>query len=421
MPQSPKQICIVGLGYVGLPLAAAIARAGLSVSGYDIQQQRIDELQAGFDRTNELSKDDLQKASLHLTTDPAIIADADVIIVTVPTPIDEQNLPDLSPVISAMHTVGKHLKKGAIVVLESTVYPGVMEETCGPILAEESGLVCGRDFTLGYSPERINPGDREHTVDKIMKIVAGQDAQTLDVLADLYGKVTSGGVHRAPSIKVAEMAKAIENAQRDLNIAYINEVALLCERLGIRTKDVLDAASTKWNFLKFQPGLVGGHCIGVDPYYLVEKARQLNLETHVISAGRLVNDSIASVVAESVQGALQETATPRILVLGLTFKEDIPDLRNSKSFDVIRALPSDVEVHDPSQSVEQLASLGLKAGNLESGAYDAVLYLVPHRQYRNLTTADWHRLVKPGGVLYDLKSLLSPEEMSAGGRRYLSL
>lgn len=421
-----KKICIVGLGYVGLPLAAALARGGFAVTGYDISAGRIEELQRGHDRTNELTEEQLKAVSIAYSTDPASIAGADIIIVTVPTPIDSQNNPDLSPVVSAMETIGKRLKKGAIVVLESTVYPGVMEEICAPILEKESGLKCGTDFTLGYSPERINPGDKEHTVDKIAKVVAGQDAATLDILAELYGKVTSGGIHRAPSIKVAEMAKAIENAQRDLNIAYINEVALLCYHLGIRTKDVLDAASTKWNFLKFQPGLVGGHCIGVDPYYLVEKAKQLGIETHVISAGRRVNDGIPELVVKKVLDALglAEGERPRVLVLGLTFKENIPDLRNSKSFDVARALEragAIVEVHDPHHPPETLTKHDLAAANLDNGQYDAVLFLVPHEHYKNFTTADWHRLVKPNGVLYDLKSQLDSAEITADGRKHLSL
>ncbi len=421
-----KQICVVGLGYVGLPLAAALARAGFTVSGYDIQAIRIEELQRGYDRTNELDKARLDAVTIAYSTDPAVIDSADIVIVTVPTPIDTKNNPDLTPVTSSMATIGQHLKQGAVVVLESTVYPGVMEEMCGPILEKESGLQCGVDFFLGYSPERINPGDKEHTVDKIAKVVGAQDEKTLALLTELYGHVTSGGIHQAPSIKVAEMAKAIENAQRDLNIAYINEVALLCHHLGIRTKDVLDAAGTKWNFLKFQPGLVGGHCIGVDPYYLVEKAKQLGIETQVISAGRRVNDAMPRLVVETVLKALGEISgqRPRVLVLGLTFKENIPDLRNSKSFDVVRALEEAgalVEVHDPHHPPETLNKHNLTAANLDKGQYDAVLFLVPHEDYTKFSTADWHQLVKPNGVLYDLKALLNPNEIEAEGRKHLSL
>ncbi|MBI2523844.1 nucleotide sugar dehydrogenase, partial [Candidatus Peregrinibacteria bacterium] len=270
-------LCVVGLGYVGLPLAAAFARKGYAVYGYDINRQRIEDLKRGHDRTRELSAEELNNARITYSDDPAIIQQASVIIIAMPTPVDGENKPDLSMLEHATQTVGQHLQKGAMVVYESTVYPGVTEDVCGPILERASGLRCGVDFTLGYSPERINPGDKIHTVDKITKIVAGQDAKTADALVDLYGSIVTAGIHRAPSIKVAEMAKAIENAQRDLNIAYINEIAMMCAKLGIASKDVLEAAATKWNFLRFQPGLVGGHCIGVDPYYLVEKARQLGM------------------------------------------------------------------------------------------------------------------------------------------------
>ncbi len=426
MSVKEKSIAIVGLGYVGLPLAAALARAGFTVAGYDIQQSRIDELKKGHDRTNELTEQQLKTVSINYSTDAAILKQADVVIVTVPTPIDKENNPDLSPVTGAMTTIGQHLKKGATVVLESTVYPGVMEDICAPILEKESGLKSGTDFFLGYSPERINPGDKEHTVDKIAKVVGAQDEKTLEMLAELYGAVTTGGIHKAPSIKVAEMAKAIENAQRDLNIAYINEVALLCYHLGIRTSDVLAAAGTKWNFLKFQPGLVGGHCIGVDPYYLVEKAKQLGIETHVISAGRRVNDAMPALVVKKVMDALElpPGEKPRVLVLGLTFKENIPDLRNSKSFDVARELEKAgaiVEVHDPHHPPEMLTRHELAAANLDKGQYDAVLFLVPHEHYKNFSTADWHKLVKPNGVLYDLKALLDPNEIKTEGRKHLSL
>jgi UDP-N-acetyl-D-galactosamine dehydrogenase len=275
-------LAIVGLGYVGLPLAYAFAKAGYAVTGYDISAKRIEELKNSHDRTRELDEQQLRSVTIAYTADPADLKKCDVIILAIPTPVDAKNNPDLSLVESATKTVGQHLKKGAIVVYESTVYPGVTEEMCGPILEKESGMTCGKDFTLGYSPERINPGDREHTVEKIVKVVAGQDDATTDKLVKLYGSIVKAGIHRAPSIKVAEMAKAIENAQRDLNIAYVNEIAILCNRIGIPTKDVLAAAGTKWNFLKFQPGLVGGHCIGVDPYYLVEKAKQVKMQLLIV-------------------------------------------------------------------------------------------------------------------------------------------
>ncbi|MDD5751784.1 MAG: nucleotide sugar dehydrogenase, partial [Candidatus Peribacteraceae bacterium] len=297
------------------------------------------------------------------------------------------------------------------------------EEICGPILEQESGLKCGTDFTLGYSPERVNPGDKEHTIEKIRKIVSGQDEKTLNTLAELYGSVITAGIHRAPNIKVAEMAKAIENAQRDLNIAFVNEIALLCHRVGIETKDVLEASKTKWNFLPFVPGLVGGHCIGVDPYYLVEKARQLGMQTHVITAGRALNDSMSKHVAEEVVAALKGVNAPHVLVLGLTFKENIPDTRNSKSKDVVKHLEQlgcTVEVHDPFATPEYLAQKKLRAGSLAGGPFDAVVLLVPHREY----LADPKTLinsVKKGGVLYDLKAILPQSDLRQSGLTYLSL
>ena len=418
-------LCIVGLGYVGLPLAHVFAKKGYETYGFDISEKRIAELRGGNDRTRELTTEELASAPIHFSTDPETIGKADIIIVAVPTPVDEQNKPDLSYVESSARIVGKHLKKGAIVVYEATVYPGVTEDVCGPIIEKESGLKCGTDFTLGYSPERINPGDKEHTVEKILKIVAGQDEQTLNTLADLYGSIVTAGIHRAPSIKVAEMAKAIENAQRDLNIAYVNEVAMICHHLGIHTKDVLEAAGTKWNFLKFQPGLVGGHCIGVDPYYLVEKARQLGMDTQVITAGRTVNDGMSQFIAHTVAEALGTRINgARILVLGLTFKEDVPDTRNSKVGDVIKALAArgaKVEAHDPFLSPDQFQRMELTQGSLESGPYDAVLLLVPHKEYRALPLESILTALSPDGVVYDLKSMLPEQKVQEAGRKYLSL
>ncbi len=419
-----KTLCIIGLGYVGLPLAHAFAKKGHTVVGFDISQKRVDELTAGHDRTNELSDDQLKEVSMTFSTDPAVMKDCDVIIVAVPTPVDENNNPDLSPVENASISVGRNLKKGAIVVYESTVYPGVTEEICGAILERESGLKCGTDFTLGYSPERINPGDKLHTVDKIVKIVGGQDEKTTDALCDLYGSVITAGIHRAPSIKVAEMGKAIENAQRDINIAFINEIAILCNKIGIPTKDVLSAAGTKWNFLKFTPGLVGGHCIGVDPYYLVEKARMLDMKTHVIAAGRGVNDSMGPYVAHRVVDALTNPGTSRVLVLGMTFKENIPDTRNSKSFDVVRDLAAagcTVEAHDPSMTDEDYERRSLVQGALEKGPYDAIVFLVPHKEYVEAGTAGMVKALKPGGVIFDLKSLLDGAAVTKAGMTYLAL
>jgi len=421
-----KQVlCIVGLGYVGLPLAHAFAKAGYKTYGYDIDKRRIQELKKGLDRTRELTPKELAEAPILFGNDPAVIGMSSVIILTIPTPVDEHNIPDLSLVESATRMVGAYLKKGSIVVYESTVYPGVTEELCGSLLEKESHLKCGRDFTLGYSPERINPGDREHRLHSIKKIVSGQDQRTLNTLAELYGSVVKAGVYKAPSIKTAEMAKAIENAQRDLNIAYVNEVAMFCNRLGVATKDVLEAAGTKWNFLPFKPGLVGGHCIGVDPFYLVEKAKQMGIETHVITAGRALNDSMPYYVAAQVRGALTVPIEhARVLVLGLTFKEDVPDTRNSKSQEVVFHLTQMgciVEVADPFLNEKELRTINLTLGSLKAKPYDALLLLVPHKEYRTLPLAAFVRATKPKGVIYDLKSLLPGKTIRSKGRTYLAL
>ncbi len=407
-------LCIVGLGYVGLPLAHAFAAKGYETYGYDISAKRIEELKAGHDRTLELTSEQLREAAIHFSSDPVVLARADIVIMALPTPVDSANNPDMTILLEATKTVGQNLKKGAIVVYESTVYPGVTEELCGPILEKESGLVCGKDFTLGYSPERINPGDKKHTVATIIKIVAGQDAKTAHQLCELYGSIVEAGIHPAPSIKVAEMAKAIENAQRDLNIAYMNEVAMLCHKLGLRTSDVLAAAGTKWNFLPFRPGLVGGHCIGVDPYYLVEKARQLGLHTHVISAGRSINDGMAAFIAEEVLARLKDPKVARVLVLGLTFKEDVPDTRNSKVQDVIGVLEKAgviVEKHDPF----------VANGVVPKGPFDALLLLVAHKEYRAMPLTEILHNVKPGGLVYDLKAVLVGDAVEEAGYTYLSL
>lgn len=411
-----KKICIVGLGYVGLPLAHVFAKNGFEVHGFDINSERIAELKAGKDRTEELTSAQLQEVTIHFSDDASVISNAEVVILAIPTPVDEKNKPDLTMVEKASATVGKNLKKGMIVVYESTVYPGTTEEICGPILEKESGLKSGVDFKLGYSPERVNPGDKEHTIDKILKIVSGQDEETTDILCDLYGSVVTAGIHRAPNIKVAEMAKAIENAQRDLNIAFVNEVALLSHKIGINTNDVLKAAGTKWNFLNYKPGLVGGHCIGVDPYYLVEKAEQLGMKTQVITAGRAINDSMSRVVAEETLDALKtDTKGARVLVMGLTFKEDIPDTRNSKSFDVIKVLQAKgctVEAHDPQVHESEWKRFNLAQGSLQSEPYDAILILVAHKEYRATPAKSFANATKEGGVIYDLKAILDPAQIA---------
>lgn len=412
MDKNPT-LAIIGLGYVGLPLAYVFARNGYVVHGFDINEERVAELNAGKDRTNELSADELRSVNISYSTDPTVIGEADIVIMAIPTPIDDRKKPDLTPVRKASETVGKHLKKGTIVVYESTVYPGTTEEICGPILEEYSGLKCGQDFFLGYSPERVNPGDKEHTIDKIMKIVAGQNNEVTDKLCDLYGSVVTAGIHRAPNIKTAEMGKAIENAQRDLNIAFVNEVAQLCHKIGIDTTDVLKAAGTKWNFLKFQPGLVGGHCIGVDPYYLVEKAAQLGMDTHVISAGRAVNDAMPQMVVDEVLKKLGGTG--KALVMGLTFKENVPDTRNSQSAQVVKALEDagcEVLTHD--------AQVG-GTGSPEDGPFDAILVLVQHKEYKEMGTQVFIDATKENGVIYDVKGILDGEKIKAAGRTYLAL
>ena len=409
-------LCIVGLGYVGLPLAYVFAKNGYTVHGFDINQERINELSRGIDRTNEVG-DDLQNVTINFSTDPSVIAEANIVILAIPTPIDDKKKPDLVPLQKASETVGKNMKKGSIIVYESTVYPGTTEEICGPILEQESGMKSGEDFFLGYSPERVNPGDKKHTIDKITKIVAGQDEKTTDTLCDLYGSVVTAGIHRTPNIKTAEMGKAIENAQRDLNIAFVNEVALMCHKIGIDTTDVLDAAGTKWNFLKFQPGLVGGHCIGVDPYYLVEKADQLGMQTHVISAGRTVNDKMAQMVTEEVIASIGGNG--KVLVMGLTFKEDIPDTRNSQSFAVVKALQSagcDVLAHDP-----QAPNGDVSRGELSDGPFDAIILLVKHKEYLDLGSEALIDATKEGGVIYDVKNVLDKDKILASGRKYLAL
>jgi len=425
MKTQDLHLCIVGLGYVGLPLTHVFAKNNYTVTGFDINAERIAELQSGTDRTGELTKEQLTEINIEYSADPSVIKNADVVIVAVPTPIDDKNKPDLTILKSATKTVGQNLKEGGVVVFESTVYPGTTEEICGPILEQESGLKSGEGFKLGYSPERVNPGDKEHTIDKIMKIVAGQDKQTTDILCELYGSVVTAGIHQAPSIKVAEMGKAIENAQRDLNIAFVNEIAMICDKIDISTQDVLEAAGTKWNFLKFQPGLVGGHCIGVDPYYLVEKAEQLGMKTHVIAAGRSVNDGMGAVVANQIANELSDANSAKVLILGLTFKENVPDTRNSRIKDVVAALEAkgcDVVIHDPFFSEEEIEGMnGYKAGTLDDGPFDAIALLVPHEEYKSTDSQKIINAVKEGGVIYDLKSILDKESIGDSGRVYLSL
>jgi UDP-N-acetyl-D-galactosamine dehydrogenase len=417
------RIVVVGLGYVGLPLAVALARE-FRVVGLDVDVTRIQELHRHEDRTGEVESLVLERSSVELSSRMEDCRGADIYIVTVPTPVDADNRPDLGPLTAASSTVGALLEGGRsqIVVYESTVYPGVTEEICGPLLEQASGLACGRDFFLGYSPERINPGDREHTVDRIVKVVAGQTQAITETLAQVYGAITSAGVFRAASIKTAEAAKVIENAQRDINIAFMNEITQIFSRLGLSIWDVLDAAGTKWNFLKFQPGLVGGHCIGVDPYYLSHRAQELGHEPEVILAGRAINDGMGRWIADRVHeqtGGKAGTA----LVLGLTFKEDVPDLRNSKVIDTIRRLEElghQVSVHDPMADADEARheyGIELDPGALDR-SYDLVVGAVPHSEYRFFGAEELRRLARDGGCIADIKGIWRRLDFGDGVQRW---
>lgn len=409
-----RKIAVIGLGYVGLPVAVAFARSGAPVIGFDVNATRVAELKSGHDRTREVEPVDLAHDSLSYTDRGEALKDADFYIVTVPTPIDAARRPDLGAMLAASRSIGRVLKRGDIVVYESTVYPGACEEDCLPILEAESGLSAGKDFTIGYSPERINPGDKQHRFETIMKVVAGQDAKTLDIVADVYGSVVTAGIHRAPSIKVAEAAKVIENTQRDLNIAFMNELSAIFHRLDIDTADVLAAAATKWNFLKYQPGLVGGHCIGIDPYYLTYRAEKAGYHPEVILAGRRINDSMGNWIAhECVRALTLRGCTQAVVtVLGMTFKEDVPDIRNSKVIDIItelRRFGIQVQIHDPLALADETRheyNIDLtKAGDLKPA--DAVILAVSHQQYLEEGWGLMNRLLKNGkGSVIDVKSKL---------------
>jgi len=417
-----RKLGVIGLGYVGLPVAVAFARAGAPVIGFDTDPEHVKELRSGHDRTLEVTPADLKQATLRFENEPSSLTGADFYIVTVPTPIDGARQPDLGAILSASDTVGKVIKHGDIVVYESTVYPGAIEEECLPILEKKSGLTGGRDFAVGYSPERINPGDKEHRFETIIKVVSAQDARTLDIVADVYGSVVKAGIHRAPSIKVAEAAKVIENTQRDLNIAFMNELSAIFQQLGIDTGDVLAAASTKWNFLNFQPGLVGGHCIGVDPYYLTFRAEKAGYHPEIILAGRRINDGMGARVGRECMRALMQRgrANPTVTILGITFKENVPDIRNSKVIDVARELQRvgvAVQLADPlasSDEVEHEYGLGLTPFASLRPA-DAVVFAVAHKDY---VTGGWplmRKLLKDGeGVVLDIKGRLDREKKPKG-------
>ncbi len=426
------KIALIGLGYVGLPLAAAFGRQA-EVIGFDISERKIDELRRGIDTTGELSAEDLAATRIDYTTDPARLREASFLIVTVPTPVDYHRKPDLSPKKAASRTIGRNLAPGSIVVYESTVYPGVTEEVCVPILEQESGLKCGVDFKVGYSPERINPGDKEHTVERIVKVVAGQDRPTLETVAEVYEMVVKAGVHRTASIKVAEAAKVIENTQRDLNIALMNELAIIFNKLGIPTRDVLEAAGTKWNFLKFTPGLVGGHCIGVDPYYLTHKAEEIGYLPQVILAGRRINDGMGKYIAEMTVKKLIEADKAvkgaRVLIMGLTFKENVPDIRNSKVVDIIAELREygvETLVTDPLASPREAEEeYGIRLVDLrQAGKLDGIIWAVSHAAFGGLNPANLREICCNGngkGVVIDVKTVLSRPAVEEQGLLYWSL
>ncbi|EPR44732.1 nucleotide sugar dehydrogenase [Desulfovibrio sp. X2] len=425
-------LAVVGLGYVGLPLAVALSRH-FEVIGFDISEARVAELKAGGDRTREVAPEALAKANVEYTSDVAQLRRAGVVIVAVPTPIDGHRSPDLTPVCGASVTVGKNLAPGAIVCYESTVYPGLTEEVCVPLLEQHSGLACGKDFFIGYSPERINPGDKVHTLETIVKVVAGQTPEVRELLARVYGSVVKAGIHLASNIKVAEAAKVIENTQRDLNIALMNELSLIFQRLGIDTLEVLEAAGTKWNFLRFSPGLVGGHCIGVDPYYLTFKAEEIGYHPQVILAGRRINDSMGKHVAETcvkmlIKNDCCQIAKARIGVLGLTFKENVPDLRNTRVTDIIAELHEycpNVLVHDPhADPAEAMHEYGLSLAPLEEmHDLSAIIVAVGHAEYRSLSLEALRAMFAPGAVplILDVKGMLDRTALSAQGFAYWRL
>jgi UDP-N-acetyl-D-glucosamine/UDP-N-acetyl-D-galactosamine dehydrogenase len=410
--EKKEKLALIGLGYVGLPIALEFAKK-ISVIGFDINEKRIALMQQGIDPSNELEASAFENSDITFTNDLEVLKQAKFFIVAVPTPVDEHNVPDLRPVLSASKTIARVIKKGDYVVFESTVYPGCTEEDCLPVIEQLSGLKMGEDFKLGYSPERINPGDKEHTLQNVVKVVSGCDAESLDIIAKTYELVVGAGVHRASSIKVAEAAKIIENTQRDLNIALMNELSIIFNKMNINTYEVLEAAGTKWNFLKFFPGLVGGHCIGVDPYYLTYKAAELGIGSKVILSGRTTNDGMAAYVAKNVlQHIIQNNGNvkdSKVLIMGATFKENVSDIRNSKVADVVKELQSysiNVDIIDPHADSDELQhEYGFALTPQVANDYDAVIVTVPHNNYKDLTDEYFASLTKPYGMVADLKGM----------------
>jgi UDP-N-acetyl-D-galactosamine dehydrogenase len=424
------KIAVIGLGYVGLPLAAHLSRH-FSVIGYDNSEANVAELKKGHDRTMELTDAELIKANIHFTTDPASLSQCRLFIVAVPTPVDHFHVPDLSAMENASAIIGSHLFPGSCVVYESTVYPGVTEDVCVPILERESNLKFGSDFTVGYSPERINPGDKVHTIDKTVKIISASDKGTLDFLEGIYGKVVKAGLHRASSIKVAEAAKVIENTQRDINIALMNELAIIFNKMGVDTVEVLEAAETKWNFLSFRPGLVGGHCIGVDPYYLTYKAESIGYRPEVILSGRRINDNMGKYVAERTIKMLiaadKQVHNARVAILGLSFKENVPDLRNTRVIDIITELKEygvEVLVHDPLALPEEaLRHCGVELVPMKDvHDVDAIVLAVAHRVYQDMGLTRIAALCRKGcPMLIDIKAVFEPQQAHSLGIHYWRL
>ncbi len=430
LKQGKEKIAVVGLGYVGMPLAYHLA-SHFEVIGYEIVKKRVEELKNNLDRTGELSSEQLKECSIDFTTRPEKLKEARVFIITAPTPVDAHNIPDLTPVQKASETVGEFMPRGSIVVFESTVYPGATEEVCIPILEKISGLKCGRDFKVGYSPERVNPGDREHDLTKIVKVVGGQDKETTEILGKIYDSIITAGVHLVSNIKTAEAAKVIENIQRDLNIALVNELALIFERLGINTLEVIDAAATKWNFHRYEPGLVGGHCIGVDPYYLTYKAGAVGYNPEVILAGRRINDRMGKFIGEQTVKKLIEASKSvkgtKVLILGLTFKENIHDIRNTKVIDIFHELQEfGVEpfIYDPwadPEEVKEEYNIELLREIGDKEPYDGIILAVKHNQFLDMGLEQFLNLTRENPVFIDVKSVYNRKDVEKLGFKYWRL
>jgi len=428
------KICVVGLGYVGLPLAVKFGQTEIKTYGLDLKEKKIEELKNNYDSMNEVETDELKKTNVEYTINPSIISKSNFIIVAVPTPIDIAKKPDITLLEKSSLMIGKYIKKGSFVIFESTVYPGCTEDDCVPIIEKISGLKCGVDWFVGYSPERVNPGDKKHTIDKIVKVVSGMNANTLEIIAKTYEKIITVGVHRASSIKVAEAAKVIENTQRDINIALMNELAVIFEKMNISTKEVLEAAGTKWNFLKFSPGLVGGHCIGVDPYYLVHKAEILGYHPQIITAGRKINDDMPLWVANQIIKMLIQSETvikgSKVLILGLTFKENVNDMRNSKAKELIKELKEfgiEVDAHDPYLENEDVKGIfGVKNlskndfKNLKN-KYCGIILATSHKEFLSLDFKNMKTLCVSSPIFYDIRNIFSKDVVEKEGFKYKSL